>query len=47
VFSLDDPAIDSRFPFKGYKSIDDVILESSQWWQYIFFHRDTTEETPA
>lgn len=47
VFSLDDPALDSRFPFKGYNSIDEVILESSQWWQYIFFHRDAPEETPA
>jgi hypothetical protein len=47
VFSLNDPAIDSRFPFKGYGPIDDVILESSQWWQYVFFHRDAEEGAPA
>lgn len=47
VFALDDTYIDSRYPFKGYAAIDDVILESCQWWQYIYFHRDIAEETPA
>lgn len=45
VYSLTDEAIDSRFPFKGYSAIDDVILESCQWWQYIFFHREAEGAT--
>jgi hypothetical protein len=47
VYSLDDPAMESRYPFKGYGPIDEISLEANLWWQYMFFHREADEETPA
>lgn len=47
VYSLDDPAMESRYPFRGYGPIDEISLEANLWWQYIYFHREADEETPA
>jgi hypothetical protein len=47
VFSLDDLDIDARFPFRGYRKIDEVAFEAHQWWDYIYNHREPEEETPA
>ena len=48
VFSLDDLDIDSRFPFRGYRNIDEIAFEAHQWWEYVYNHREAEEmETPA
>lgn len=48
VFNIDDLDVDFRFPFRGYKVIDEIAFESHQWWEYIYNHREPEEmETPA